>query len=67
MADLAEPEWFETSDGRIQVEKKDEVRKRLGRSPDDGDALLLAFYDPPADKPVAAVSAYENRALDGTR
>lgn len=60
MADLTEPRWFETKDGRIQVEAKDEVRKRLGRSPDDGDALLLAFYDPPPDDQglVATVGSY---------
>lgn len=28
----------------VQVESKDEVRKRLGRSPDDADATLLAFH-----------------------
>jgi hypothetical protein len=32
------------SGGRIQIERKDEIRKRLGRSPDRADALLLAFY-----------------------
>lgn len=30
---------------KIQVEDKGEVRKRIGRSPDDADALLLAFYN----------------------
>lgn len=30
----------------IQVEDKDEIRKRLKRSPDDGDAHLLSFYEP---------------------
>lgn len=43
-ADLTAPKYFLVSGGRIQVEKKDEVRKRIGRSPDDADALLLAFY-----------------------
>lgn len=33
---------------RIQVEKKDEVIKRIGRSPDNADAYLLAFYTPPS-------------------
>ncbi len=33
--------------GRIKIEKKDDTKKRLGRSPDDADALLLAYYDPP--------------------
>lgn len=29
---------------KIQVEDKDEVRKRIGRSPDDADALGMCFY-----------------------
>lgn len=32
-----------TQDGRIQIEGKDECRKRLGRSPDRADAVALAF------------------------
>jgi hypothetical protein len=32
--------------GRIIVEPKDEIRKRIGRSPDDADALLLAVLPP---------------------
>ena len=47
LADLAEPKWWEDKAGRIVVEPKDKVRERLGRSPDDADALLLAFYVPP--------------------
>jgi hypothetical protein len=43
---LIAPRWEPDSAGRIRVEPKDETRKRLGRSPDDADALLLAFYDP---------------------
>jgi hypothetical protein len=27
------------------IEAKDEVRKRLGRSPDLADALLMSFFD----------------------
>lgn len=33
------------SNGKIQVESKDEIRKRLGRSPDVSDAVLLAFFE----------------------
>lgn len=33
------------SSGRIRVEPKDEIIKRLGRSPDRGEALLLAFWE----------------------
>ena len=43
---LISPKYSVDSSGRIKVEKKDETRARLGRSPDEADALLLAFYNP---------------------
>lgn len=52
-ADLLAPRWHITSAGKIQVEPKDETRKRLGRSPDTGDAVCLACLpDTPAYKPL---------------
>jgi hypothetical protein len=44
LAELAAPRWWEDRSGRIVVESKDDIRKRLGRSTDNADALLLAFY-----------------------
>lgn len=44
MAQLLEPRWEVDPQGRIRVEPKEEIIKRLGRSPDNADALLLAFY-----------------------
>lgn len=42
---LAEPTWsVNASNGKIVIEPKEEVRRRLGRSPDNADAALLAFY-----------------------
>ena len=35
--------------GRLQLEEKDEVKKRLGRSPDKADALALTFAEPVYD------------------
>ena len=32
--------------GRLQLESKEEIKKRLGRSPDRGDALALTFAAP---------------------
>ena len=43
---LSAPKYSLDSSGRIVVEPKDETKKRLGRSPDQADALLLAFYRP---------------------
>lgn len=45
---LTAPQFALDSSGRTKVEAKDETRKRLGRSPDLADALLLAFYDAPS-------------------
>jgi hypothetical protein len=42
--DLTTPHFKVTSGGRIQVESKDEIRKRLGRSTDDGDTAVMAFW-----------------------
>jgi hypothetical protein len=47
LEELGEPRYSTDAAGRILVEKKDDVRKRLGRSPDDADAGLLAIYVPP--------------------
>ena len=44
ISQLVAPTYSLDSSGRISVEKKDELRSRIGRSPDDADALLLAFY-----------------------
>lgn len=43
VADLVDVNYAARSDGRIQIESKDEIRKRLRRSPDDGDAFVNAF------------------------
>ena len=42
--DLTVLHYKHTSDGRIQVETKDEVRKRIGRSTDRGDAVIQACW-----------------------
>lgn len=42
VADLATPRWKLTPRG-VQVELKEEIRKRLGRSPDRGDAVVMAW------------------------
>lgn len=53
MADLTNVKYSLDSSGRIKLEPKPDIKKRLGRSPDRGDALAIAW------------SAYsEGRALD---
>jgi hypothetical protein len=43
IGDLCAPRWKMTSAGKIQIESKDDIRKRLGRSTDVGDAVVQAF------------------------
>lgn len=46
IAELTMPRYeIVDSSGRLKIEKKDDIRERLGRSPDIADALLLAFFD----------------------
>lgn len=43
IGDLTAPRWWVTSTGKVQIESKDDIRKRLGRSTDAGDAVVMAF------------------------
>lgn len=44
-ADLMTPKWKENTRGVIQVESKDDVKKRLnGRSTDFGDAVIMGIF-----------------------
>jgi hypothetical protein len=43
-ADLTAPKWKVMSGGGIQIESKDDIRKRLGRSTDSGDAVVMCFW-----------------------
>jgi hypothetical protein len=57
-ADLCAPRWKlsppisgSKAKGRIQVESKDDIKKRIGRSPDRGDAVIYASLDGDMFKP----------------
>lgn len=45
------PVWKLDSSGRREVEAKDRTKERIGRSPDDADAVNLAYYDSGFDVP----------------
>lgn len=47
-ADLVATKWCFVGQGKIGVEEKAEIKARIGRSPDDGDAAALAIYEEPA-------------------
>lgn len=44
VGDLTAPHWRITSGAKIQVESKDDIRKRIGRSTDRGDAVVMALW-----------------------
>jgi hypothetical protein len=46
--DLVAPKYRYTSGGRLKVEPKDQIKNRLRRSPDAGDAVVMAFYEEPS-------------------
>jgi hypothetical protein len=43
IGELTAPKWDETASGKIKVESKEEIRKRLDRSTDLADAVLQTF------------------------
>lgn len=43
LGDLVAPRWSMQAGG-IQIESKEQIKKRLGRSPDCGDAVVLAWH-----------------------
>jgi hypothetical protein len=45
-SDLTGPGYSYTSDGRLQLESKDNMKKRGMPSPDEGDAIALCFSEP---------------------
>jgi hypothetical protein len=53
--------------GRVQVEAKEDVIKRLGRSPDQADALLLAFHQTQFAMSLPPVTQLAQPLLNGRR
>ena len=47
LGDLTAPRWKMTSGGKVLIESKDDIRKRLGRSPDEGDAVVMIIHARP--------------------
>jgi phage terminase large subunit len=51
--DLAAPKYGFDLRGRRKAEKKEDFKKRLGHSPDRGDAVTLAIYSPASHRAAA--------------
>jgi phage terminase large subunit len=59
-AELTAPGWvYDVRDQRRHVERKDALRRRLGRSTDRADACLLSVYEPPSVRQDAKREAEE--------
>lgn len=55
IADLCAPKW-KVRDGRVCVESREELVKKLGRSPDYGTAAVLAAIDTPKREVIAEMA-----------
>lgn len=44
LGDLVAAHWKEGPNGKVLVEPKDDIHERLGRSPDKGDTVVMAFW-----------------------
>ena len=51
LGDLTGPRLVNDSGGKIKLESKDQTKRRLGRSPDYGDAVVMANWSPPPEPP----------------
>jgi hypothetical protein len=60
IGDLTAPIWHLTSTGRIQIEPKVAIKRRLGRSPDAGDAAALALWAAQGSIPTIAFVALDD-------
>lgn len=49
---------YKRSGGRIQIESKEEMRKRGVSSPDKADAVMLAFLDPPKEEKKSVLTVW---------
>ena len=62
---LCDIKWSVDSKGRVQIEAKDQIKHRLGCSPDDADALSMLYSDSWMGEPVYydAVKEYPARSM----
>ena len=65
--DLTAPSWRATSAGRIQVESKEQIRKRRGHSTDYGDAFIQSFWMPPPVEETHTRTTTESRPSEELR
>lgn len=74
VGELTAPKWTETAAGKIVVESKKDIKKRIDRSTDTADAVLMAYASPESaddtvipgaqQAAVATVARYATPSLD---
>lgn len=62
--DLTAAHWRVLSGGKIQVEAKEDITKRIGRSPDDGDSVMQAMWEGELDHGDAWLDYLRQRAAE---
>lgn len=62
LADLAAPKWS-MAGMAVKVESRDEIKERIGRSPDCASALILARMDTPKLDLIKKAQRADNRAV----
>lgn len=58
-SELSSPKQFRNENGKIMIEKKADLKKRVGFSPDHAEALILTFMPPPRRMP--SFAGYKSR------
>jgi len=56
VADLCAAKYRMLAGGVVQIEEKDEIKKRIGRSPDVGEALMMAHLPGGGPPPAGAIT-----------
>jgi len=59
-ADLVSPGFTYTSNTQLLLEPKKDIKKRIGKSPDAGDALALTFAGPVQTQEWAGYDEYDS-------
>jgi hypothetical protein len=67
IGDLTAPRWEAASSGSIKIESKDDIKKRLGRSPDVGDAVVMAFNSSRPNMDIAGTRPFSIVQLGGSK
>ena len=63
LADLSAPTFKYTAKGQIQIEAKEDTKKRLGHSPDRADAVMLTFAPFTEDAPICTPDALSEKSI----